>query len=93
MRASTLLEKKSGFTYEFFHGPAAPARTQGLANAGSEDHDMAGVVKDITYGDLWSKKPAQKHHGVLASSHCAHAHAQTTSPRTPNCTLPSTMEL
>ena len=65
MRTSALLEKKRGFTYEFFHGPV---RSQGLAQTAagsSEDRDMAGVVKDITYGDLWSKdlKGAKKHHG------------------------------
>mmetsp|Transcript_107 Transcript_107/g.210 ORF Transcript_107/g.210 Transcript_107/m.210 type:complete len:85 (-) Transcript_107:408-662(-) len=49
---SCLLEKKNGFTYEYFHGPGV--RTQGLAE--QEDSDMKGVVKSITYGDLWSDK-------------------------------------
>ena len=58
-----LLEKKHGFTYEYFHGPA---RSQGLAEVhpgGSEDSDMSGVVKNITYGELWSNKSAKKTHG------------------------------
>jgi hypothetical protein len=66
MRTSVLLEKRSGFTYEFFHGPA---RTSGLAEThpgGSTDSDMKGVVQDITYGDLWSKKSAQRKHGACA---------------------------
>jgi hypothetical protein len=72
MRSSTpqaltcLLDKKAGFTYEYFHGPA---RSQGLAEThpgGSEDSDMSGVVKNITYGDLWSNKNAKKAHGEPA---------------------------
>mmetsp|Transcript_87022 Transcript_87022/g.127268 ORF Transcript_87022/g.127268 Transcript_87022/m.127268 type:complete len:80 (-) Transcript_87022:412-651(-) len=63
MQLTSLLEQKKGFTYECFHGPA---RTSGLAEshpAGSEDDDMSGVIKNITYGDLWSQKSAHKHHG------------------------------
>lgn len=59
-----LLEKKDGFTYEYFHGPA---RTSGLAEthpSGSEDSDMKGVVKNITYGELWSNKSVKRTHGV-----------------------------
>ena len=67
MRTSVLLEKThQGFTYEFFHGPA---RTSGLAEThpgGNTDSDMKGVVKDITYGDLWSKKNAERKHGELS---------------------------
>eukprot|EP00961_Rhodomonas_salina_P115403 1553622-Rhodomonas_salina.1 len=35
-------------------GPMPGVRTQGLAE--QEDSDMKGVVKSITYGDLWSDK-------------------------------------
>ena len=60
-----LLQKKAGFTYEYFHGPA---RSQGLAEkpSGSEDQDMAGVVKNITYGELWSNKNSVKAHGEFS---------------------------
>ena len=59
---SLLQEKKGGFTYGYFHGPA---QTQGLADvSGNEDDDMKGVVKNITYGDLWSKKNAEHEHGM-----------------------------
>ena len=59
---SLLQEKKGGFTYGYFHGPA---QTQGLADvSGNEDDDMKGVVKNITYGDLWSKKNAKHEHGM-----------------------------
>jgi hypothetical protein len=63
-----LLEKKHGFTYEYFHGPA---RSQGLAEVhpgGSEDSDMSGVVKNITYGELWSNKNVKKAHGESTPS-------------------------
>eukprot|EP00292_Cryptomonas_paramecium_P032474 CAMPEP_0113673110 /NCGR_PEP_ID=MMETSP0038_2-20120614/6669_1 /TAXON_ID=2898 /ORGANISM="Cryptomonas paramecium" /LENGTH=85 /DNA_ID=CAMNT_0000589519 /DNA_START=26 /DNA_END=283 /DNA_ORIENTATION=- /assembly_acc=CAM_ASM_000170 len=49
--------KSHGFTYEYFHGPSHPAREQNLAQS-SHDKDMAGVVKEITYGDLWGGKKA-----------------------------------
>jgi hypothetical protein len=46
--------------------PSQPAREQGLAQS-NHDKDMAGVVQEITYGDLWgSKHSAHKkeaHHG------------------------------
>jgi hypothetical protein len=55
----------------FCRQPAQPAREQGLAQS-SHDKDMAGVVKEITYGDLWGgKKAAQAapdhHHGTKMS--------------------------
>mmetsp|Transcript_39402 Transcript_39402/g.78981 ORF Transcript_39402/g.78981 Transcript_39402/m.78981 type:complete len:87 (+) Transcript_39402:57-317(+) len=58
---SCLLEKKGGFTYEYFHGPAL-APTQGLAQ--QEDSDMKGVVKSITYGDLWADHKKKDAKGV-----------------------------
>ena len=43
------------------------AREQGLAQS-THDKDMAGVVKEITYGDLWGAKHGahskDEHHGT-----------------------------
>ena len=67
MRGSCLLQKKTGFTYEYFHGPSVDggAHTTSLAD---QDSDMNGVVSNITYGDLWAgakdaKKGAKEMHG------------------------------
>ena len=95
MRSSTpqaltcLLDKKAGFTYEYFHGPA---RSQGLAEThpgGSEDSDMSGVVKNITYGELWSNKNAKKAHGEPAARRVWREHGSSLafSATVPRCHL------
>jgi len=80
---SLLQEKKGGFTYGYFHGPA---QTQGLADvSGNEDDDMKGVVKNITYGDLWSKKNAKHEHGMqrrLLNTHMQRIRTMPTNTQT-----------